>query len=105
MWCMFLILYMRFYTKWGLQSNCLLCGLINHWVGIELFHDLQHHAKKLYDTFPMAAETILKATYMDDSMDSISSEEQGIELHRQFSLLLTKVVCMRRSGCSIPQRC
>ena len=39
---------------------------------------LQHHAKKLYDTFPMAAETILKATYMDDSMDSISSEEQGI---------------------------
>ena len=51
---------------------------------------LQHHAKKLYDTFPMAAETILKATYMDDSMDSISSEEQGIELHRQLSLLLTK---------------
>ena len=38
----------------------------------------------------MAAETILKATYMDDSMDSISSEEQGIELHRQLSLLLTK---------------
>ena len=51
---------------------------------------LQHHAKKLYDTFPMAAETILKATYIDDSMDSISSEEQGIELHRQLSLLLTK---------------
>ena len=51
---------------------------------------LQHHAKKLYDIFPMAAETILKATDMDDSMDSISSEEQGIELHRQLSLLLTK---------------
>ena len=27
---------------------------------------------------------------MDDSMDSVSIEEQGIELHRQLSLLLTK---------------
>ena len=42
MWCMFLILYMRFYAKWGLQSNCLLCGLINHFVGIGLFHDVLH---------------------------------------------------------------
>ena len=50
---------------------------------------LQHHAKKLYHDFPMAAETILNATYMDGSMDSVSSEEQGIELHRQLSLLLT----------------
>ena len=39
---------------------------------------LQHHAKKLYHDFQMAAETILKATYMDDLMDSVSSEEQGI---------------------------
>lgn len=51
---------------------------------------LQHHAKKLQDSFPMAAETVLKSTYMDDSMDSASSDEQAIELHRQLSLLLTK---------------
>ena len=38
----------------------------------------------------MAAETILKSTNMDDSMDSVATEEQGIELHRQLSLLLTK---------------
>ena len=42
MWCMFLILYMRFYAWWGLQSNCLFCGLINHVVGIGLFHDVLH---------------------------------------------------------------
>ena len=42
MWCIFLILYIRFYAWWGLQSNCLLCGLINHVVGIGLFHDELH---------------------------------------------------------------
>ena len=26
----------------GSQSNCLLCGLINHVVGIGLFHDVLH---------------------------------------------------------------
>ena len=41
---------------------------------------LQQHAKKYKDSFPMAAETIKKSTYMDDSMDSVHSEEQGIEL-------------------------
>ena len=33
---------MRFYAEWGLQSHCLLCGLINHFVGIGLFHDVHH---------------------------------------------------------------
>ena len=42
MWCMFFILYMRFNAWWGLQSNCLLCGLINYFVGIGLFHDVLH---------------------------------------------------------------
>ena len=34
--------HMRFYPYWGLQSHCLLCGLINHLVGIGLFHDVLH---------------------------------------------------------------
>ena len=51
---------------------------------------LQQHAKRFMDEFPMAAETILKATYMDDSMDSVLDEEKGLELHRQLSLLLSK---------------
>lgn len=64
---------------------------------------LQHHAKKFQDKFPMAVETILKSTYMDDSMDSVLDEEQGIELHRQLSLLLTKAGMHARkwlSNCS-----
>ena len=38
----------------------------------------------------MAAETILKSSYMDDSMDSVLNEDKGLELHRQLSQLLTK---------------
>ena len=34
--------YMKFYARWGLQSHCLLCGLINQYVGIGLFHDVLH---------------------------------------------------------------
>ena len=51
---------------------------------------LQQNAKKYKDSFPMAAETIEKSTYMDDSMDSIHTEEQGMELYHQlFDLLST----------------
>ena len=38
----FSFMYMRFYAEWGLQSHCLLCGLINHLVGNGLFHDVLH---------------------------------------------------------------
>lgn len=38
----------------------------------------------------MAAETVLRSTYMDDSMDSVENEDRGIELHRQLSQLLTQ---------------
>lgn len=44
--------------------------------------------KKLGDQFPLAAETILNATYMDDSMDSVDSVTAGVELYRQMSELL-----------------
>ena len=51
---------------------------------------LQHHARKFSEKFPMAAETVLRSTYMDDSMDSVMNDEEGIELHRQLSQLLTE---------------
>ena len=38
----------------------------------------------------MAAETILKSTYMDASLDSVLNEDKGLELHIQLSELLTK---------------
>ena len=51
---------------------------------------LQHHAKKFQDAFPMAAETILKSTLMDDSIDSVLDEADGLELHSQLTHLLSK---------------
>ena len=54
---------------------------------------LQNHSRNFEAGFPMAAETVLKSTYMDDSMDSVSNKEQGVELYRQLFLLLTKA-CM-----------
>ena len=38
----------------------------------------------------MAAETVLKSTYMYDSMDSVGTEEQCMTLYSELSTLLTK---------------
>ena len=50
----------------------------------------QRHAEKYRDTYPLAAETILKSTYMDDSMDSVADETRGVELYNQLSALWEK---------------
>ena len=51
---------------------------------------LQQHAKKFQSEFPLGAETVQKSTYMDDSMDSVLSEVQVIELYKQLSFLISK---------------
>ena len=43
----------------------------------------QHHVETHKTEYPLAAETALKSTYMDDSMDSVADDQQGIELHKQ----------------------
>ena len=45
----------------------------------------QTHAANHTDDYPRAAETVLKSTYMDDSMDSVENEKEGIELYHQLS--------------------
>jgi hypothetical protein len=47
----------------------------------------QENARRNQSTYPMAAETVLKSTYMDDAIDSVESEEEGIELYRQLDAL------------------
>ena len=47
----------------------------------------QQHAQKNQSAFPLAAESVLKSTYMDDSMDSVQDVKTGIELHGQMSQL------------------
>ena len=38
----------------------------------------------------MAAETVLKSTYMDDSMDSVVDQSQGIKLYEELNQLWSK---------------
>jgi hypothetical protein len=47
----------------------------------------QQHATKLSQKFPLATETVLKSIYMDDCMDSVLNDYQGVELYKQLSEL------------------
>ena len=50
----------------------------------------QHHATVHKQQYPRAAEVILKSTYMDDSMDSVIDETEGVELYKKLSELWQK---------------
>jgi len=50
----------------------------------------QFHAKHYKKQYPRAAEVILKSTYMDDSMDFVIDEIQGIKLYTDLSELWAK---------------
>lgn len=47
----------------------------------------QEHARKFQERYPQAAETVLKSTYMDDSMDSKPTVKQSLELYKELSSL------------------
>ena len=47
----------------------------------------QENARRHQEEFPKAAETVLKSTYMDDSIDSVETDEEGIELYQQLEAL------------------
>ena len=50
----------------------------------------RYHARIYEKIYPKAAETILQSTYMDDSMNSVSTDEQGIDLYEELSKLWSK---------------
>ena len=50
----------------------------------------QHHTKLYEKCYLRATETILKSTYMDDSMDSVITDDDDIELYKQLSELWGK---------------
>ena len=60
----------------------------------------QHHAKVHEKQYPRAAEVILKSTYMNESMDSVKDETEGIELYEQLSELWRKAD-MQTHKCSL----
>ena len=45
----------------------------------------QEHARRNCSSFPRVAKTILESTYMDDSINSTSSEEEAITLYKELS--------------------
>ncbi|XP_078360400.1 uncharacterized protein LOC144644752 [Oculina patagonica] len=47
----------------------------------------QEHARHHQSELPLAAETVLESTYMDDSMDSVPDVKTGVELYSQLSRL------------------
>ncbi|XP_048256637.1 uncharacterized protein LOC125382165 [Haliotis rufescens] len=49
----------------------------------------QEHAKACKIHLPLAADTVAKSTYMDDTMDSVETEEKAIELYDQVNELWT----------------
>ena len=50
----------------------------------------QENARRHQQEFPKAAETVLKSTYMDDSLDSVGTPNEGIELYQQLDELWKK---------------
>ena len=48
---------------------------------------VRHNAEKHQTEYPLAAETILESTYMDDTMDSTKTEDNAINLYEELKKL------------------
>jgi hypothetical protein len=60
----------------------------------------QHNARLHQREFPLASETVLKSTYMDDSMDSVENEEKALLLYEQLNGLWGKAGMLARKWIS-----
>ena len=47
----------------------------------------QENARRHQDVYPLAAETVLKSTDMDDSLDSVETVQGGIQLYKELDSL------------------
>jgi hypothetical protein len=73
----------------------------------------QENARRHKTEYPRAEETVMESTYMNDSLDSVSSSAEGIELYHQLMKLLKEdnmKACKWISNCSevlgvIPEEC
>lgn len=48
---------------------------------------VQENARRHQHQYPLAAETVMKSTYMDDSIDSVETVEKGIQLYKELDSL------------------
>ena len=60
----------------------------------------QENARQHRESYPLAAETILKSTYMDDSIDSVQTDETGVKLYHQLRSLWCKAGMQARKWVS-----
>ena len=60
----------------------------------------QENARKQQEVFPLAAETVLKSTHMDDSLDSAESDDEGIRLYHELKELWAKANMQARKWVS-----
>jgi hypothetical protein len=57
----------------------------------------QLNANKFEEKYPLAAETVINCTYMDDSMNSVENEVKGIDLYNELTELWGKAgMCARK---------
>ena len=47
----------------------------------------QENARRNQDRYPLVTETILTSTFMDDSIDSVEKDDEGMELYHQLKAL------------------
>ena len=47
----------------------------------------QENAQRNQNHYSLATETVLKSTYMDDSINSVENDDEGMELYRQLKSL------------------
>ena len=50
----------------------------------------QENARRYQHLYPLAAETVLESTYMDDSIDSVEDDKDGVQLYHELKELWAK---------------
>ena len=50
----------------------------------------RENAKKFENTYPRSVETVLKSTYTDDSLDSVETSTEAIQLYKELKLIWSK---------------
>ena len=64
----------------------------------------QENARRHRTTYPLAADTVLKSTYMDDSLDSVENDDMGVNLYHQLKALWEKAGMHARKWVSNSER-
>ena len=53
----------------------------------EVQYVVRHNAQKHQAEYPLAAQTVLESTYVDDTMDSTETEDNAINLYEELEKL------------------